>query len=110
MELKEVDIIRPQAAQTLLNMAEGRGLIRGGALGGDHHILPDTLQSLTQFLLTVRIGVGGIEVVDARVHGTANQAHRVGPGNSLDGQGTEGGLGDMQFRAAQSDFLHIPSS
>ena len=110
MELEQVDVVRPQAAETLLNVGQNGLFVLSGALGGDHHVLADTLKGLAQLLLAVGVGVGGVEVVDAAVHRPADQLHGVGLGNALDGQSAKGGLGDVQFRAAQSDFFHISSS
>ena len=91
-------------------MGQGGLFVRGGALGGDHHVLPDPLQGLTQLFLTVGVHICGVEVVDTALIGPADQLHRLGGGDPLDGQGAEGGLGDLELRAAQSDGLHGDSS
>ena len=108
VELEQVDVIRAEAPQALLNVGSDRFFIFSGTLGGDHHLVPDAVQGLAQLFLAVGVHIGGVEVVDAAIHGPADQLHRVRLGDPLDGQGAEGCLGDVQLRAAQSDFFHGP--
>ena len=108
MELEQIDVIRLHPPQALFNVGKHRLFVRATALGGDDHILPHIVQRRAQLLLAVRVHVGRVEIVDARLIGPAYQLHRVGLGNALDGQRAEGGLGHIQLRAAQSDFLHTP--
>ena len=109
VELEEIDVICPQGAEALFNVAEDGLFVPPAALGGNDHILPHALQGLAQFFLAVGVHVGGVEVVDPAVYGPADQLHRVGRGNPLDGQGAEGRLRHHQFRPPQSDFFHNSS-
>lgn len=74
MELEQIDVIRTQTAQALLNMGQHRLFILAAALGGDHHILAHVMQGLAQLLLTVCIGVGGIKIVDPGLIGRRTRA------------------------------------
>ena len=106
MELEEIDIVRPQGAEALLNVGKHRLLVSAAALGGDDDVLPDPLQGLAQLFLTVGVHIRGVKVVDSAVYGPADQLHRVRLGNPLDRQSAEGCLRHHQFRASQSDFFH----
>ena len=110
VELKQINVVRLQTAKALLNMAQDRLLVLATALGGDHHILANTLKGNAQLFLAVGVGVGGVKIVDAALVSLADQLHRVRLGNALDGQGAEGCLGHPKVCAAESDLFHVGSS
>ena len=110
VELEQVDVIRPQAAEALLNVGLDRLFVSSAALGGNHHVLPHVVEGLSQFFLAVSVHIRGVEIVDSRLTGPADQLHCIRLGNPLDGQGTERRLGHQQAGTAQSDFLHNSSS
>ena len=85
-------------------------LSSSAALGGNHHVLPHVVEGLSQFFLAVGVHIRGVEIVDPRLIGPADQLHRVRLGDPLNGQGAERRLGHQQAGAAQSDFLHDSSS
>ena len=105
VELEQVDVVCPQAAEALLDVGLNGLFIRSAALGGDHHILPHVVEGLSQLLLAVCVHIGGVKVVDAGVVGPADQLHRVRLGDPLDGQRAERRLGHQQARFSQSDLL-----
>ena len=107
VELEEIDVVCPQAAEALLHVGQSRLPIRSGALGGDHHISPHVMESLSQFFLTVGVHIGGVEIVDTALIGSANQFHSAGLGDALNRQCAKGRFGDVQLRAAQPDLFHI---
>ena len=106
VELEEVDVVRPQGAEALLNVGQHRLLVPAAAFGGDDHVPPDGFQGLAQLFLAVGVHIRGVKVVDPAVYGPADQLYRVGLGNPLDGQGAESRPRHHQFRAPQSDLFH----
>ena len=81
-------------------------LVSSAALGGDDDLVADSVKGSAQFLFTVGISIGGIKIIDAGFIGSANQLHSVRMADTLNRQGAERRLGDIQLRASQSDLIH----
>ena len=110
MELEQVDVVRPHPAEAQLDVGLDGFLILSAALGGDHDVVADVVEGLTDLLLAVGIHVGGIEIVDAALIGPAQQLPGGFVTDALHRQRAEGGLGNVELRPTQADFWDIHGS
>ena len=119
VELVDVDVVGPQATQRALHRgddpAPGRALVvgvlpgRAAELGGEHDVVPASLQGLADDVLGVAVGVGGVDDVDAGVQRLVDDAGRVLGGIAHGGgehQGAQGVGADLDAGPAECAVLH----
>ena len=132
MELVQVDVVGPEAAQTRLDLvhdvdARGAGVVGAGAdgVGGlrrDDDVVagdPERRERAAEHLLRVALGVDvrGVDEVDAGVEGSADDAVDVGLADAAgrgvagvvdgpEGHRAEGELGHEQTGAAEGAAFH----
>ena len=76
MQIPDVDVIRVQFAQTLLQMLLHCRLVRRVRLGREHHLLPLGAQRRAHhpLVVAVRVAARGIEIIDPGIGGALNYA------------------------------------
>ena len=80
------------------------------ALGGEDDLVPHVGEGETDFHFTVRIGVGGVEIVDAALAGRTEQLHGVIHITALHGETAHSSFGHHETGIAKGNFFHIAPS
>ena len=85
------------------------------AFGGQHHLVPSTLERLGQnaFRLAARIGVGGVDEVDPGLKRGMGEPHAlvvIGIAHRAEHHGAEAEMADLYAAAAQRAIFHVGSS
>ena len=106
VNLVQVNVVGAQVFQTDVNVC-GHGFLGAGhALGGQHKLVPDALQTVANVLFADGIAPGSVDIVHSGRHQLLQQLLRTLCIDALNGNAAKTHGGNLQAGAAQCSVFH----
>ena len=106
MELVEVQVIRPQAAQAEFQVFLGSLAVPLHGLAGQDHPVAPAVKGPPDLLFAVHVEMGGIVQSDAPLQSPAQHPHRLVYRQADNGDGAEPYFGDLKAGFPQEPIAH----